>query len=330
VPDATRRYRLEVHADDAMFFAMLAEDARRGLTTRPRSIPPKYFYDAAGSSLFERITELPEYYLTRVEEDLIQQVARDVVERLRPVDIVELGPGSCRKVRWLLDALDHGGPIRYVPVDIGRDGMARAARALVREYPSIRIHALVGDFDRHLEHIPPPTGRRLILFFGSTIGNFDPSARRDLLARLRRQLGPDGRLLLGVDLVKRVDVLEAAYNDAAGVTAEFNRNILRVVNRALEADFRPEAYRHRAFYDAEASRIEMHLVATTAQQVELRRLGVRLELEAGEDIWTESSYKFTRDSTEAMLADAGLAMDGWYTDEARRFALVLGRPATPA
>lgn len=321
------RCRVDVHADDARFLARLADDVRRGLTARPRSLPPRYFYDGAGSLLFERITELPEYYLTRIEDGLIRDVADRLVRRLRPDDIVELGPGSCRKVRWLLDALDHSGGVWYVPVDIGRDGLTRAVAGIVDDYPAVKVHAIVGDFERHLTCLPAPAGRRLVLFFGSTIGNFEPPARRALLAQIRDLLGPDGRLLLGVDLVKDRRVLEPAYDDAAGVTREFNRNILRVVNRALDGDFRPEAYRHHAFYNAEASRIEMHLLPVAPQRVHLRRLGLVLELAEGDGVWTESSYKFTGESTEAMLADAGLGIEEWHTDPDCRFGLVLARRA---
>jgi len=320
------RFRLDVCADEAAFLAMLAADVRRGLEARPRSLPPKYFYDHAGAVLFERITALPEYYLTRVEEGILRDVAREVMERVRPGDIVELGPGSCRKVRMLLSVIGRHADVRYVPLDVGRDGLTEAAGALIDEYPALEVHAVVGDFERHLEGVPPPAGSRLVLFLGSTIGNFDPPACRRLLRQIRQVLGPAGWLLLGVDLVKDRRVLEAAYDDAAGVTREFNRNVLRVVNRALDGDFRPEAYRHHAFYRTEASRIEMHLIATAPQRVRLGRLGLVVDLAEGEGIWTESSYKFTRESTATMLAEAGLVIDAWYTDAEGRFGLVLARP----
>jgi L-histidine N-alpha-methyltransferase len=320
-------YQLDSRADDLPFHAMLAEDVRRGLTHRPLSIPPKYFYDAAGSRLFERITELPEYYLTRVEESLLPRVALDLARRFPPDDIVELGPGSCRKLRGLLAMLGPPPKMRYFPVDIDGDALARLATDLSRDYPLLQVDPVIGDFERHLDRIPPPVSRRLVLLLGSTIGNVEPPDRRALCARLRDLLGPDGRLLLGVDLVKSRDVLEAAYNDAAGVTREFNRNILRVVNRALDGDFQPEAYRHHAFYSVEDSRIEMHLVATAPQRVELRRIGLLLRVDKDEGIWTENSYKFTRESTEAMLNSAGLALESWYTDEERRFGLALAQPA---
>lgn len=320
--------RFEVHADDAAFLAMLEQDVRSGLIRRPRSIPPKYFYDELGAQLFERITQLDEYYLTRAEESMLGQVARDIVRHAPPRDIVELGPGSCRKVRSLLDLLAPATDVRYVPVDFGRDGLAHAVHGLTRRYRGLRVHAIVGDFERHLEHVPAPADHRLALFLGSTIGNFEPAARHVLLGHIRRLLGADGRLLLGVDLVKDRHVLEAAYDDAAGVTREFNRNVLRVVNRLLGADFRPEAYRHHAFYNEAASRIEMHLLTDGPQRVHLSRLAMVLDLADGENIWTESSYKFTRDSTDAMLAAAGLTLERWYTDPEQRFGLALARSAS--
>jgi dimethylhistidine N-methyltransferase len=308
----------------------MAEDIRRGLAARPRRLPPKYFYDELGSVLFERITELPEYYLTRAEDAILRDVAEDLVGRLRPRDIVELGPGSCRKVRWLLDGLPEPHGVRYVAIDVGRDGLAQAVGALAAAYPRLHVHAVVADFEHDLGCLPPPVGRRLVLFLGSTIGNFDPPERRALLVQVRRLLGADGWFLLGVDLVKDRRVLEAAYDDAAGVTREFNRNILRVVNRAVHGDFVPEAWRHHSFYNAEASRIEMHLVASIRQRVRLGALRMVLDFDAGDRIWTESSYKFTRESVAVMLGEAGLALDDWRTDPAVRFGLALARPDGPA
>ena len=246
---------LDVHADETEFLARMVGDINRGLTARPPTLPPKYFYDEAGSELFERITQLPEYYLTRAEESILRDIAADVMAKLKPRDIVELGPGSCHKVRWLFDALEDAENVRYVAVDVGRDSLVQAVTALGDRYPWLHVHAVVADFERHLGCLPLPVGRRLALFLGSTIGNFDPLPRRALLGQIRRLLGADGRLLLGVDLVKDPNELNAAYDDAAGVTAEFNRNILRIVNRAVDADFVPEKWRHHAFYNAAASRI---------------------------------------------------------------------------
>ena len=309
--------------------ARLARDVRRGLTARPRWLPPKYFYDAAGAALFDRITTLPEYYLTRVEDAILREAASAVVRRVEPSEIVELGPGSCDKVRHLLDAVDHGGAVRYVPFDVGSAALAPALATLVKDYPAVEVRGVAGDFEHDLDRLPAPRGRRLVVFLGSTIGNFDPPACRRLLESLRRILGPDGRLLLGVDLVKDRGVLEAAYNDAAGVTAAFNRNILDVVNRGLDGDFRPDAFRHHAFYNDAASRIEMHLIASAPQRVRLRRLDLTLHFEAGESIWTESSYKYTRASVAAMLAGASLAGEVWFTDRDERFAVVLARAEPP-
>jgi L-histidine N-alpha-methyltransferase len=320
------RCLLDVHSDESRFLARMADDVRRGLTAQPRWLPPKYFYDEVGGRLFERITELPEYYLTRAEESILRETAGPLIGRLRPRDFVELGPGSCRKVRFLLDALPRSVGVRYVAVDVGREGLTLAATALAEEYPSVHVHAVVGDFERHLACLPPPSGRRLVLFFGSTIGNFDPTARRMLLAEMRRLLGPDGRLLLGVDLVKDSRVLEAAYDDAAGVTREFNRNVLRHVNHVVGGNFHPEGYRHHAFYNAEAARIEMHLLAAAPQRVQLKGLDLTLDFDEGDGIWTENSYKFTRGSTETVLAEAGLELEEWHTDADGRFGLVLCRP----
>jgi L-histidine N-alpha-methyltransferase len=321
---------LDVHADETEFLARMAADINRGLTGRPPTLPPKYFYDETGSELFERITQLPEYYLTRAEESILRDIAADLMAKLRPRDIVELGPGSCRKVRWLFDALEDAANVRYVAVDVGRDSLVQAVTALGDRYPWLHVHAVVGDFERHLGCLPLPVGRRLALFLGSTIGNFDPLPRRALLGQIRRLLGADGRLLLGVDLVKDHNELNAAYDDAAGVTAEFNRNILYVVGRELGVDFHPEMFEHLAFYNAAASRIEMHLLSDVPQRVILKKLGVKLDFATGEGIWTENSYKFTRESVEAMLAEAGLGLEAWYTDVGCRFGLVLARPIESA
>ncbi len=322
------RYHVDVHVDEQGRLAELLDDVRRGLTAPRKALPPKYFYDAAGGRLFEKITQLPEYYLTQVEDSLLVDLAPKLVRDLQPFDIVELGAGSGAKTRRLLDAMNGASrATRYVPVDVDAVTLETAAGQLVDEYPFLYVHAMVGDFQRHLAKIPTRTGRRLVLFLGSTIGNLDPPARHDLLVDIRRLLGSDDHFLLGVDLVKDVRTLEAAYNDAAGITAEFNRNILRVVNRGVDGDFEPEAYAHLAFYDRAAARIEMHLVPASRQVVRLRRLGLTIEVAAHESIWTESSYKFTPASTRAELEAAGLRMAHWYTDPERRFALILAAPA---
>ena len=322
------RYQVDVHLDGQGWLGQLAEDVRRGLTGTPKSLPPKYFYDAVGAALFDRITRLPEYYLTRVEESLLVEHGPTLMRGVAPEDIVELGSGSAEKTRVLLDARNGaGGAVRYVPVDVDPDGLETTAARLVKDYPFLSVHAVVGDFERHLAAVPASAGRRrLVLFLGSTIGNLDAPARHALLAGIRRLLAPGDRFLLGLDLVKDVAVLEAAYDDAAGVTREFNRNILRVVNRGAGGDFDPDAFRHLALYNRAAARIEMHLVSTARQTVHLRRLGLTVELAPEERIWTESSYKFTREVAAAELAAAGLAVERWLTDAGHRFALVLATP----
>jgi L-histidine N-alpha-methyltransferase len=320
----TDRFQVDVRLDDETRFCELAEDVRRSLTSCPKFLLPKYFYDLAGSTLFDRITDLPEYYLTRAEASLLDQLAPDLMREVAPIDIVELGSGSSAKTRCFLEAGDGvASTMRYVPIDVDLETVAGASARLLKDYPALRVHAVVGDFERHLQSVPPPEGRRLVLFLGSTIGNLDPPARHALLEEVRQLLGMGDRFLLGVDLVKDIRVLEAAYNDAAGVTAAFNRNILRVVNRAVGGDFQPEQFRHLAFYNDSASRIEMHLVAEAAQVVRLRRLGLTVDLAPEERIFTESSYKFTRRSVEADLREARLRVERWHTDAEQRFALVL-------
>lgn len=323
------RYRVDVHADAHTRLKAMAADVLRGLSARPRSLPPKYFYDAAGSRLFDEITRLPEYYLTRVEDALLDTLAPALMRTLAPREVVELGSGFSVKTRRLLDARG-GGPLRYTPVDVDETTVAASAQRLLATDPALEVHAVIGDFERHLVHVPVPSGRRLVLFLGSTIGNLDPPERLALLIEVRRLLRRGDRLLLGVDLVKDTAVLEAAYNDAAGVTAAFNRNILSVINRSLSGDFRPELFRHHAWYNAAAQRIEMHLVSERAQTVRVRDLGLTLELAPGETIWTESSYKFTRASARAMLVAAGLRLDGWHTDGGERFALAVAAPRSRA
>jgi len=322
-------YRADVHVDDEALRAELAADVRRGLGAREKWLPPKYFYDAAGSALFERITRLPEYYLTRAEQALLAAHAPAMLGELRPEEIVELGAGAPSKVRCLLAAQNGAGPVaRYVPVDVDGAMLAAAGHALLAEGGVGEVHAVVGDFERHLDRVPPAAGRRLVAFLGSTLGNLDAPARHTLLLDVRRLLGPDDRFLLGVDLVKSPRVLHAAYDDAAGVTAEFNRNILRVINRRLDADFDADAFGHYARWDAEEARVEMHLVAATDHSVRVRDLDMTVDFETGETIWTESSYKFTRASVGAMLDAAGLTLARWETDGA--FGLALAAPSRAA
>ena len=324
----TMRYRAYAYTTEAGRRQRLEDDVRRGLTSSPKTLPSKYFYDAIGSKLFEEITRVPEYYLTRTEAKLLETLAPELMLELAPVDIVELGAGSPTKTRLLLDARDGlREPVRYVTVDVDGATVEAGAEQLLADYPFLDVHAVVGDFERHLEHVPSPVGRRLVLFLGSTIGNLDPPARQQLLAQVRSLLRtPEDRFLLGLDLVKDKVLLEAAYDDASGVTRAFNRNILEVVNRGVDGDFQPEAFRHVAFYNEAESRVEMHLVPGVAQDVKLHRLGLDIRVSPEESIWTESCYKFTRGSAQAMLHDAGLRLERWHVDPDERFAIAVAAP----
>jgi L-histidine N-alpha-methyltransferase len=310
------RFTLDDHLTGADATDTLAEDVRAGLAASPKQLLPKYFYDAEGSALFERITELPEYYPTRSERALLERIAPELMATLRPTEIVELGSGSASKTRALLDAPTAPEHLRrYVPFDVSPSIVRESSALLLEAYPFLTIHGVVGDFERHLDLVPPSEGGRLVLFLGGTIGNLAPGERTRFLHSVSRLLGPADHLLVGMDMVKERAIVEAAYDDAAGVTAAFNRNVLRVLNRRLGAAFDPDAFEHRAFFNAEASRIEMHLVARTSQTVLIPALDMTVHLAAGESIWTESSYKFTPETARAALAEAGLRAVGLYVHE---------------
>jgi L-histidine N-alpha-methyltransferase len=305
----------------------LVDDALAGLTGRPKSLPPKYFYDARGSELFERITRLPEYYATRAETAILEADADDLVAAVRPEELVELGSGSSRKTRLLLEAMHaQGAGNRYVPLDVSEAAVRSAAAVLAADYPWLRVDGLVGDFLRDLPAIPRH-GTRLLAFLGSTIGNLDPAARRVFLKQVAAALAGDDRLLLGVDLVKDVAALEAAYDDAAGVTAAFNRNVLAVLNRELGGDLPVDAFAHVARWDPERSCVDLYLRATRPVTARLAEPGLEVTFAAGEELHTEMSCKFTRAGVEEELDEAGLTLERWLTDQAGRFALVLAARA---
>jgi len=304
----------------------LAEDVRRGLARPLRELPPKYFYDQRGSELFDRITSLPEYYPTRCEREILNRHAPAIVERSGAEELVELGSGMASKTRALLDAMAGQGRLgRYVPFDMDESVVQASAAELVEAYPGLRVHGVVGDFGRDLGHIPEGD-RRLFAFLGGTIGNLYPDERAAFLQRLRGAMGPADRLVIGTDLVKDRSVLEAAYNDSAGVTAEFNRNVLRVINAGLGADFDPEAFEHVAFFDEANSWIEMRLRANGAQAVRIHGADLELTFADGEEIRTEISAKFTRDAVAGELDAAGLALDDFFTDGACLFGLAFASP----
>jgi L-histidine Nalpha-methyltransferase len=313
--------------------ASLRADARAGLTATPKSLPPKWFYDAQGSALFEKITELPEYYPTRAERSILTAVAPQIAELSQARVLVELGSGSSEKTRLLLSALRAAGSLRaYVPVDVSESALVLAADALAVEYPGLAVHAVVSDFEKYLGIEPAAdagaaqAGPRLVAFLGSTIGNMVPAERAAFLRRVRASVGPGDSFLLGTDLVKDVGVLVAAYDDSAGVTAAFNKNVLAVLNAELGADFDLDAFEHVAVWNAASEWIEMRLRSTTAQRARVRDLDLDVRFAAGEEMRTEVSAKFRRAGVEAELAAAGLAMRAWWTDPGDQFGLSLSVP----
>ena len=308
----------------------LAEDVLDGLTRPAKELSPKYFYDERGSRLFDEITAQPEYYPTRAERAILEARASELVALTGAGELVELGSGTATKTRVLLDAMRDAGALRrYVAFDVDPTMVAESVGALRAAYPGAGIEGVAGDFDHHLTEIPEPMDGvpRVVAFLGGTVGNFEPGSRRGFLRALADLLRPEDRLLLGTDLIKDVDVLEAAYNDAAGVTAEFNRNVLVVLNRELDADFDPELFDHVAFFDPQHEWIEMRLRANREHRVRVAALDLDISFARGEEMRTELSTKFTRERLEADLEAAGLALAGWMTDPDELYALSLSAPA---
>jgi L-histidine Nalpha-methyltransferase len=315
---------IEIHSVGRRDREDLINDVRAGFARRPKELHPRWFYDERGSQLFEEITELPEYYLTRTEAEILERYAPEIVAATQPGTIAELGAGSSTKTRILMDAAWQAGILsRFVPFDVSAEVVERAARELIDAFPGLTVHAVIGSFDAHMERIPR-FGRQLIAFLGSTIGNFDGQEQVAFLSTVRRLLQPDDAFLLGVDLVKDPGELTAAYNDTAGVTAEFNRNMLAVLNHELDADFDLDTFEHVAVYNAELTRIEMYLRSVLDQWVSIPGASLRVHFDSGEALRTEISVKFTRPMVETALAKAGMRVTGWYTDNRERFALVLG------
>jgi L-histidine Nalpha-methyltransferase len=305
----------------------LADDVLDGLTRPFKELPPKHFYDARGAELFDRICELPEYYPTRTERSILQESAAQLATATLAAELVELGSGTAAKTRVLLDALHCAGTLKlYIPVDVTESMVRDCAEELTSEYPGLRVHGVIGDFERHLDRVPEQVGPRLVVFLGGTIGNFPPGSRRRFLREIARLLGPEDHLLMGTDLVKDPQVLTQAYDDAQGVTAEFNRNLLRVLNRELQADFDPEDFDHVALFNREHEWIEMRLRARREHTTTVRDLGLSVHFEQGEEMRTEISAKFTRDRVEDDLSAAGLEIVSWLTDPEELFALTLSRP----
>lgn len=313
----------EVHLTAEDVAAALRSDVSEGLRSRPRELPAKWFYDEHGCALFEEITRLPEYYPTRREREILAGQAAEIVRLTRADTLVELGSGTSEKTRLLLDAMAATGQLnRIVLFDVSEPTIRGAAAALAREYPEVEVHGVVGDFERHLHHLPGG-GRRLVAFLGGTIGNLGPVERKWFLGELGTGMAPGDSLLLGTDLVKDPARLEAAYDDAAGVTAAFNRNVLVRLNRELGADFDVDQFAHEARFDADQEWMDIRLRAVSHQTVDIASLDMTVEFEAGETIRTEISTKFRRPFVESELVAAGLELSRWWTDAAGDYAVSL-------
>ncbi len=317
--------RVDRHLAPEDLGTALRADAHRGLTSTPKDLPPKWFYDDRGSDLFDQITRLPEYYPTRTERSILDARAGEIAARSGADTLVELGSGTSEKTRLLLDAFTAAGRLdAFVPFDVSEATLRDAAAAVAREYPGVGVRAVVGDFERHLEQIPVG-GNRLVAFLGGTIGNFAPAPRAAFLASLARTLAPGETLLLGTDLVKDADRLVRAYDDAAGVTAAFNKNVLHVLNRELGAGFDPDDFDHVARWNATDEWIEMRLRARRELLVDVPGLALTVPFAAGEEMRTEISAKFRRARIESELAAAGFALVEFWTDPQDDFALSLAR-----
>jgi L-histidine Nalpha-methyltransferase len=314
---------VDVHMGPEDLATALRDDVRSGLTSTPKELPPKWFYDDHGCELFDQITRLPEYYPTETERGILRAHARAIAGWTEADTLVELGSGTSDKTRTLLDAFAERGQLRrFIPFEVNEATVRAAAADIAAEHPGIAVHAVVGDFERHLSLIPQE-GRRLVAFLGSTIGNFAPAERKQFLSEVAENLRPGDALLLGTDLVKDVGRLEAAYNDSLGVTAAFNLNVLTVVNRELGANFAVDRFEHVAFFDREEEWIEMRLRSLDEQRVRVEALDLDIAFAAGEDMRTEISAKFRRERVAAELASAGLRLDQWMTDPREDFALSL-------
>jgi L-histidine Nalpha-methyltransferase len=317
---------VEVHAR-AENWTALAADVLEGLSSTPKTLPPKWFYDARGSELFEAITDLDEYYLTDREEAVLGAAGAAIVDEVRPVELVELGSGSSAKTPLLLDPMADAGLLRrYVPVDVSASAVEEAVPRLADRFPDVDVVAEIADFTAPLTLPEPTDGPRLLAFLGSTLGNMQPVEVRAFLEGLRPLLGPEDALLIGHDLVKDPAVIEAAYDDAQGITAQFNLNVLAVCNRELGADFDLGAFEHEASFNEHLERVEMRLRSRAAQVVCVRGLGLEVPFLEGESILTEISRKFTREGIERAYKEVGLVLRGWYEDDDGWYAVSLATP----
>jgi L-histidine Nalpha-methyltransferase len=319
---------IDVHLSGTDLRDALERDVRSGLTADPKNLPPVYFYDDRGSRLFDEITRLPEYYPTRSERSILDAHAKDIAQRSEADTLVELGAGTCEKSRVLLDAMQSTGFLeRFVPLDVSDTTLWEAATALSEEYPGVAVSAVVGDFHQHLDRLPTD-GKRLFAFLGGTIGNLDPGQRREFLIQLAKIMTMDDRLLLGTDLIKNRTRLVNAYDDDAGVTAEFNRNVLHVLNRELGANFEPDRFEHVARWNEPDQRIEMWLRSSGDQQIHVADLDLDLAFRAGEEMLTEISTKFSPDALGAELGECGFVVESMWPSAGDEFLMTLARPSS--
>ncbi len=302
----------------------IVEDVRVGLLSAPRSLPPKYFYDERGSRLFEQICDTPEYYPTRIEEKLLSNYSIEIITQVKPDEIMELGSGNAQKTRCLFDACEQTEHIcTYAPLDVCEPMLENISEQLQSDYDWLDVNPLLGDYHAGLQHLPEIRGTRLYVFLGGTIGNFYPEQARDFIKEIKAVMQPGDYLLLGADRVKENHLLDAAYNDVQGITAEFNLNLLHVLNRELKADFNPEYFEHRAEFNSEHNRIEMHLLCTQDHIVRLQKLDEEIIFQQGDSILTEVSHKFTADGLEELLEESGLNICKHYEPDNQYFSLIL-------
>ncbi|MEE9416901.1 MAG: L-histidine N(alpha)-methyltransferase [Acidimicrobiales bacterium] len=318
--------QIDVHLEADAWAPQLRADVLAGLTASPKTLPPKWFYDDAGSDLFDQITRLPEYYPTEAEREILVSRAGEIARLSGADTVIELGSGTSDKTRALLDAFTSTGQLqRFVPFDVSEQTLIDAAKFIGEDYPGLVIHAVVGDFERHLNYLPTG-GKRMIVFLGGTIGNFTPSERLEFLRSLVATMAPGDSFLLGTDLVKDHDRLVTAYDDSEGVTAEFNKNVLKVINRNLDADFDLSTFDHVALFNTEQEWIEMRLRSRIDQLVHIGALDLEVPFVAGEEIRTEISAKFTADRVRNELGMVGLELTNWWTDSDGDFGVSLSRP----
>lgn len=323
MPSSRSELLVDVYLGPDDIAASLRGDAATGLTSTPKWLPPKWFYDDRGSDLFDQITRLPEYYPTGCEREILRREAVTIAERSGADTLIELGSGTSEKTRTLIDAFSVTSQLaRFVPFDVCEGILREAGAEIAAAYPGVEVHGVVGDFEHHLGKLPDG-GRRLVALLGGTIGNLVPNERAQLLDALVASLAPGDGLLLGTDLVKEPERLVAAYDDRAGITAEFNRNVLRVLNRELDADFAPERFQHVALFDTQHEWIEMRLRSRVAQRAHVAALGLDVDFAEGEELRTEISSKFRPEGVERELAAAGLELAEWWTDANGDYGLSL-------